>query len=531
MPSNSPRPELLGLQEPRVRTLPLSRVDSLIDDVLDICDLANIRCDPWQEGGLEAVASIDVDGQWAATEFGILVSRQQGKGNILLPYELAHLFLWPREDGAPKLIGHTAHEGATAREAFRRARRIILASPVLRAELVGGGKQTAQGVTGISTGNGNWAIELKNGNRLVFFTRTGSAGVGVSFDVLIVDEAQHSPLTILEALLPATDASPNKQVLFTGTVPKEDQDGEYFEGLRDRGRKGGFDRTGWIEHTPVGSDDPDTAAEIDLGSPQAWREANPGLGIRLAWKTVQDDWDRMGQTNPDAFARQRLSIWPSRRAEATVKLSELDLEVWKRHARDDAGVIGEGVVLSLALGRGGGYATIGKAVRVDTETIAVEHHRTDRGTMWIADEIKQVRDELGAVLVVLDPKNAAAVLSSLDRAGIKYLGMNLDEIAAAHTLFIEYVNAGLVPHRPQDEVTKSLEFATTRNIGRAGVTWEQSDPQKPVTMAQAVTWALWGVLKSEASVKTPTPPPPAAQVVTRDTGGHGPETNLAIARF
>lgn len=119
------------------------------------------------------MASIDADGQWAATEFGILVSRQQGKGNILLPYELAHLYLWPREDGAPKLIGHTAHEGATAREAFRRARRIILASPILRAELVGGGKQTAQGVTGISTGNGNWAIELKNGNRLVFFTRTG----------------------------------------------------------------------------------------------------------------------------------------------------------------------------------------------------------------------------------------------------------------------------------------------------------------------------------------------------------------------
>ena len=26
----------------------------------------------------------------------------------------------------------------------------------------------------------------------------------------------------------------------------------------------------------------------------------------------------------------------------------------------------------------------------------------------------------------------------------------LDEIAAAHTLFIEHVNAGLVPHRPQD---------------------------------------------------------------------------------
>jgi hypothetical protein len=530
LPSNSPRPELLGLQEPRVRALPLSRVDSLIDDVLDISDLAGIRCDQWQEGGLEAVVSVDAFGQWAATEFGILVSRQQGKGNILLPYELAHLYLWPREDGAPKLIGHTAHEGATAREAFRRARRAILASPVLRAELVGGGKQTAQGVTGISTGNGNWAIELKNGNRLVFFTRTGAAGVGMSFDVLIVDEAQHSPLTILEALLPTTDASPNKQVLFTGTVPKEDQDGEYFEGLRDRGRKGGFERTGWIEHSPVGSDDPKTAAKIDYSDPQVWREANPGLGIRLAWKTVQDDWDRMGQTNPEAFARQRLSIWPSRVAVEDEPLSKLDLEVWKRHADVDAAVAGDGVVLSLALGRGGGYGTIGAAVRVDSDTIAVEHLWTAEGTRWIAPKLKELKATYGNALVVLDPKNAAAVIGALDAAKIKYLAMNLDEIAAAHTLFLEHVNAGLVPHRPQDEVTKSLRFATTRNIGRAGVTWEQSDPQKPVSMAQAVTWALWGVLKAEATPKKRTPLPPPAAVVRRADVARD-EVNLATVQF
>lgn len=530
MPTNSHKPALLGLQEPRVRALPASRVDTLLDDILDICDLAAIRCDPWQEGALEAVASIDDEGQWAATEFGILVSRQQGKGNILLPYELAHLFLWPREDGAPKLIGHTAHEGPTAREAFRRARRIILASPILRAELVGGGKQTAQGVTGISTGNGNMAIELKNGSRIVYFTRTGAAGVGVSYDVLIVDEAQHTPLTILEALLPATDASPNKQVLFTGTVPKEDQDGEYFEGLRDRGRKGGLERTGWIEHTPVGSDHPDAMKNIDLGSPDAWREANPGLGIRLAWKTIQDDWDRMGQTSPDAFARQRLSIWPARKVAAAEKLSELDLEVWKRHAREDAAVAGDGVVLSLALGRGGGYGTIGAAVRIDSESIAVEHLHTAAQTRWIAPKLKELKAQYGNALVVLDAKNAAAVIGALDAAGIKYLAMNLDEIAAAHTLFIEHVNAGLVPHRPQDEVTESLRLATTRNIGRAGVTWEQSDPTKPVSQAQAVTWALWGVLKAEASPRKRTPPPPKAAVLKRDVVARD-ELDLATARF
>ncbi|HEY8591207.1 MAG TPA: hypothetical protein VIL55_16790, partial [Naasia sp.] len=93
------------------------------------------------------------------------------------------------------------------------------------------------------------------------------------------------------------------------------------------------------------------------------------------------------------------------------------------------------------------------------------------------------------------------------------------------------VNAGLVPHRPQDEVRRSLEFATTRPLGRAGVTWEQSDPMKPVSMAQAVTWALWGVLKSESRPTRPTPPPPPpADVVSRDDFAPT-DVNLATAAF
>lgn len=487
----------LGLQEPRVRALPLSRTGSLLDDCLDICDIAGLSCDEWQEGALEAVLSVDALGQWAATEFGILVSRQQGKGNILLPWELAHLFLWPRDDGAPKLIGHTAHESRTAREAFLRAKRTILASPALRSQLIGGGKQTAHGVTGISTGNGNWTIELANGNRIVYFTRTGGAGVGLSFDVLIIDEAQHSPLTILEALLPATDASPNKQVLFTGTVPKDDQDGEYFEGLRDRGRKGGYERTGWIEHTPVGSDDPDVAEKINLGDPQVWREGNPGLGIRLAWNTVQDDWDRMGQTSPEAFARQRLSIWPNRRPAEVESLSDLNLVRWRGNVAADA-KLGDVSVIALALGKGGGWATVAAASRFDEETIFVEHKKTERGTLWVAQYLKDLKAELGDALIVLDPKNAATILVDLERLGVKFLPMNMDEIAAAFSLFIEGSNSSLIVHRGQDELTKSLEMATTRPIGRAGYTWEASDQKVPVSLAQSVTWAAWGLRKLEA---------------------------------
>ncbi|MFC5127466.1 hypothetical protein ACFPRL_30350 [Pseudoclavibacter helvolus] len=123
------------------------------------------------------------------------------------------------------------------------------------------------------------------------------------------------------------------------------------------------------------------------------------------------------------------------------------------------------------------------------------------------------------------------MLSALDEAKVKYLPMNLDEIAAAHSLFLEYSNAGLVPHRPQEEVTLSLQLATTRNIGRAGVTWEQSDPTKPVTQAQAVTWAHWGVLKSEAAPKKDTPPPPPKAAAVARAEVAPSEDNLATTQF
>ena len=207
----------------------------------------------------------------------------------------------------------------------------------------------------------------------------------------------------------------------------------------------------------------------------------------------------MGQTSPESFARQRLSIWPSRVEDAVAALSDLDLKAWT----DGAGefpVDGVPAVIALAVARGGGSASVSAGSRVDEFKIAVEHKRTAAGTLWVAPYVKALKAELGDALVVLDAKNAAAVTAALQGAGVKFMSMNIDEIAAAHSLFIEYTNAGFTVHRDQPEVTASLQFATTRNLTRGGgQTWDASDPSKPITQAQSVTWALWGVLKSEAT--------------------------------
>ncbi|MFT8650508.1 MAG: hypothetical protein ABF792_08695, partial [Bifidobacterium psychraerophilum] len=152
----------------------------------------------------------------------------------------------------------------------------------------------------------------------------------------------------------------------------------------------------------------------------------------------------------------------------------------------------------LALGRGGGFGTIAAASRFDEDTIFVEHEKTERGTVWVAKYLQGLKAELNDALIVLDPKNASPVLVDLQRLGIKYLAMNMDEIAAAHSGFIEGSNSGMIIHRGQQEVSRSLEYATVRPIGRSGFTWEASDPSKPISQAQAITWAAWGLRKFEA---------------------------------
>ena len=514
---------LLGEQRPRLESRP-DAVGSYGELAVDFVTAAGMKLEDWQEYVLWAWHDIDSDGNWAASEGGLLVSRQNGKSEDLIAFDLVRLFLFPMPDLRRRTVLHTAHEVKTATESFEKLAAIISSSELLMSR-----------VQHIYTANGKEAIVLKPrpgqllGDRVRFVARSRKSGRGFGAADIVYDEAQELSTQARSALTYTQSTIPNRQEIFAGTVPGEEDDGEVWEGIRDRGRSKTALRTVWQEWSPDGAEDPDLAAKIDVENPKVWQQGIPALGLWIHPQTVAEQVERA--TDRDELLRERFSVWPSRRPAEAAKLSELDMDVWRRHAREDAGVAGDGVVLSLALGRGGGYATIGKAVRVDSDHIAVEHHDTQKGTRWVAASLKALKKSLGNALVVLDPKNAAAVISALDEAGIKYLPMNLDEIAAAHSLFIEYSNAGMVPHRPQDEVTKSLELATTRNIGRAGVTWEQSEPTKPVTQAQAVTWALWGVLKSESTPKKDTPPPPPqADIVTRDDVSPN-DVNLATAAF
>lgn len=503
----------LASVKPRLEHVPEGVIGTWGPRVFDFVGELGVTLDDWQAYCIDALFAVREDGTWASTEAGLLVSRQNGKGEILVAYDLAHLFLFPRQDGRRKTTLHSAHEFKTAIDGFQRLQGVIEANETLMERVAPGGIRVGNDQPGITLAKRKINGKMQQlGDRCRFIARSRNSGRGFAADVLVSDEAQEYSFQARNALTYTQSTVPNRQELLTGTAPTELNNAEVFEGVRDRGRQHTGKRTAWLEYSPEGSEDPKAYIKhpkvttppkkgqvvIDLGDRRVWEQAIPSLGIRIQEEVVEEQVERA--TDITSLAIERFSIWPDPAPEEETVYNEINLDTWGRHADERYRVTEEDAeIIAVALGRGGGYATISLSRRFDDDLIAVTHAITGPQTIWVAAELARLKAINPGATIILDPKNAGPIITHIQTAGLTFLAMNLAEIAAAHGYFIEAVNAGLVVHPDQKEVTESIKYAMPRAIGMSGFTWEFSEPTKPISHAQTVTWAVWGVTKREAN--------------------------------
>jgi phage terminase large subunit-like protein len=72
-----------GHQRPRVCLVPEITGWDTAEIALEICELAGLDLDPWQQFLLTSSLGEREDGKWAAFEVGVVVPRQNGKGGTL----------------------------------------------------------------------------------------------------------------------------------------------------------------------------------------------------------------------------------------------------------------------------------------------------------------------------------------------------------------------------------------------------------------------------------------------------------------
>ncbi|MGO4242845.1 hypothetical protein AB4028_02745 [Janibacter sp. RAF20_2_2] len=426
-------------------------------ECVDLARAYGIGLDAWQEDVVRGILR-ESGGSWSATQAGLVVARQSGKGQILVALELYGLTV------LGETILHTAHAVKTSSDAFRRLWAVIqqhddLASRVRRHSQMIGAEY----------------VEWDSGARIAFTTRSASAGRGLSVDRLVVDEAEDLPAAEVGALAPTVFSRHHAQSLYFGTAPGVMHDSEAFEGMRRAAHDGLNPRLAWWEW----------AAEYghDIDDREMWVRVNPAVASgRVALQAIEDDRSVLPV---DQFRAERLSMWIPRGQAGQV----FDAGTWAGLLDEDSMAV-ESFAIGIDVPLSREVATVAVAGRRADGLLHVEWYETQDGTAWLPE---WVRPRIGKAVraVVVDQRNAAAELD-WRAAGVRpTVATSRDVPAAAGGLF-EAVTSGTVRHRGQTELTRAVLGARQRPMmGGHVFGWDRKAPGSSVLLAASL--ALWGV--------------------------------------
>lgn len=443
-------PSVLGVQQPRISLVPPSAgLSVMAEAALEVCALAGLQLDPWQEFVLTNSLAVREDQKWSAFEVGLVVARQNGKGSTLEARELSGLYVVDDE----RLIIHSAHEQATSSEHQRRLLDLIEGAPELEAE-----------VKSVTRGKGQEAIELKNGSRILFKTRTGGGGRGFTGDLVVMDEGMILPATFMGSLVPtmaARSMKGNPQIWVTGSSPDQlnpKHDGVVMSRMRARALRGA-ERLLYAEWSAEG-DDPGNVPESVRNDPQAWAQANPGLGVRISEEYVRNE---MGVLGPREFAVERLGIgsWPDPDAGAQNKISVDAWDALTDRASKRVGPVG--FTFDVSPNSTTAAIAVGGHRSDDLEHVEIVEHRA--GTSWLVDRIVELDERHEPESWECDSRGPAAqFIEPLLNLGIRVQTVDAAGNAQACGSLAAAVKDGSFRHLGTPEVREALQGAGTRPL-------------------------------------------------------------------
>ena len=435
----------IGKQEPRIRIEP-SRVCTDGADAAYLSTSYGMRPDDWQRTVLDAWLGRDALDRFTATTCGLSVPRQNGKNAILEMREFYGLVAIGEQ------ILHSAHEVKTAATAFRRLASFFENSRDYP-ELTGMCER-------VRRTNGQEAIELKNGGRIVFSARSRGAARGMTFDLVVFDEAQEVTDEHLEAMMFTMAAAPlgNRQVIYTGTPPSPNSRGEVFGRIRNMAVKNADADICWHEWSvdSIG----------DVTDVSRWYETNPALGIRLDEAFTATECQTM---TPDGFARERLGWWTS----AKTANSVFERTVWEACAVSQAPMADEVLAAGVKFSPDGEHAALSMAAKQHDGTVymeCVEYAPVTEGMGWLVSFLKERRDRI-AVCVIDGKANTAQLAQRLVDVGFPRKGIaiaRVKDVTDAASMLLGACIEKQAFHGDQPLLNESALSAQKRLIGHYG---------------------------------------------------------------
>ena len=427
----------------------------------------------WQKLLISDVMGINKDGLWTHSTFCYEVPRQNGKGEVLTMREF-----WGLLNG--ERIIHTAHRTPTSHSAFVRLSEILTSAGYVELGRKKKDEEPPEKSFKSTKQFGLEQIMLTNGGSIVFRTRSEAGGLGESFDLLIIDEAQEYTVTQQGALMYTIAASPNPQTILCGTPPTLVSKGTIFVGLRNKVLSGQSHDIGWAEWSTY--ENPKDILDEDV-----LYETNPSLGLRLQLRTIRNE----NTTDRLDFIIQRLGYWHTYNLKS--EITEKDWMHLKIANKPE--FMGK---LSVGIKFGADNLNTSMSIAVKTrdgkifvETIDCQSQMM--GFDWMLRFIKT-----GCIsTVVIDGKGKSellrdAIADMTTEFKPKVVIPSTTEAITAYSAFRQSIDTEVICHNGQPSVAQSISNCEKRMIGTNGAFGFRSLKEGiDVSIVESIALAYW----------------------------------------
>ena len=403
---------------------------------------------PWQQLILSDICAVNDDGLWTHQSFGLAVPRQNGKNEIIAVRELYGLF-------AGEKICHTAHRTTTSRAAWERLCHILAEMGYVELGRLSAKEKPPEKSYKTNKAHGLESIKLTGGGEINFRTRSNSGGLGESYDLLVIDEAQEYTNIQRSALIYTIAASENPQTIYTGTPPTATSAGTVFLHLRYETLAGEAYDTGWAEWSLANY-------TKDIRNNDLWYETNPSLGHRLQERTIRSE---ISDADEADFNVQRLGVWLQYNQKSVITEDMWD-QLKCEKLPDFKGKIFAGIKYSKVLDTVAlSIALKTKEGKIFVESIDVRPIRA--GDTWLIDFLKHknIRE------IIIDGASGQDRLKDeLKDAQVKtkVILPKVNEIIKAHGIFEQAIYKETLTHAGQTSLRNAATNCEKRPIGSAG---------------------------------------------------------------
>jgi len=444
--------------------------------------------DPEQELVLEGALGLRDDGRWQTREVGYNLPRQNGKGETLIGREVFGLF-----ELGERLVIHTAHEFKTSAEHFNRLEAVIRGCDELHRQV----KRNPSGrIVGYRYSHGEESIELQDGRRIEFKTRTksGMRGfAGVDFlaldEAMIISEAAHS------SSMPTIRASKSPrgpQLWYQGSaVDQESMDNAIvWTRVRERGIAGDDDSLAYFEWS-VDVEHSDDVSDEMMVDQDLWKAVNPAI-VRGRVTVEHMEWERRAMSQR-GFAVELLGAgdYPPTDVSADMLVT---MDEWLA-LEDPGSVLVDPVCIAFDVSPDRRTSIVASGLN-EQGRMHVEVIHSGAGTGWVHDRLVELYAKHDIEEIVCDGYGpSAAIARKVDEAGIKVKRLDSAQYGIACGVFVDAVGEGTLRHLGQDEMSAAIRGAKARPLVDRWA-WSRTKSTVDISPLVAATLAHWSAVEN-----------------------------------